>query len=247
MGRNEELLKALLNDETAEIQPVSRAEKYLKACCEKCGCEGLPEPVSRSDELLYELAEKLAHGGGDITTEELEVTENGTYTAPDGKAYTPVTVNVPVGEPVFQAPCGWWYKKNFVYSKDAGCGLYQGMLNGCSEMESLRVEKLANAYQFSVQPTGMEKLKVVEYPYQTEYAGGNTNSFSGTTAIDSMTLGSIGYPVTSIDFNMSARNAVAVLTIYCTSISAITIGRSPIGENTTVIYRDSTTGEVIEA
>ncbi len=34
-------------------------------------------------------------GGGDITVEELNVTENGTTTAPAGKAYSPVTVNVP--------------------------------------------------------------------------------------------------------------------------------------------------------
>lgn len=34
-------------------------------------------------------------GGGDITVEALSVTENGTYTAPSGKAYSPVTVNVP--------------------------------------------------------------------------------------------------------------------------------------------------------
>lgn len=34
-------------------------------------------------------------GGGDITVESLSVTENGTYTAPSGKAYSPVTVNVP--------------------------------------------------------------------------------------------------------------------------------------------------------
>lgn len=32
---------------------------------------------------------------GDITVEPLSVTENGTYTAPSGKAYTPVTVEVP--------------------------------------------------------------------------------------------------------------------------------------------------------
>ena len=37
-------------------------------------------------------------GGGDITVEALSVTENGTYTAPSGKAYSPVTVNVPSGE-----------------------------------------------------------------------------------------------------------------------------------------------------
>lgn len=34
-------------------------------------------------------------GGGDITVEALSVTENGTYTAETGKAYSPVTVNVP--------------------------------------------------------------------------------------------------------------------------------------------------------
>lgn len=34
-------------------------------------------------------------GGSDITVEALSVTENGTYTAETGKAYSPVTVNVP--------------------------------------------------------------------------------------------------------------------------------------------------------
>lgn len=36
-------------------------------------------------------------GGGDITVEALSVTQNGTYTAPTGKAYSPVTVNVSGG------------------------------------------------------------------------------------------------------------------------------------------------------
>lgn len=36
-------------------------------------------------------------GGGDITVEALSVTQNGTYTAPAGKAYSPVTVNVSGG------------------------------------------------------------------------------------------------------------------------------------------------------
>ena len=34
-------------------------------------------------------------GGGDVTVESLSVTDNGTYTAPTGKAYSPVTVSVP--------------------------------------------------------------------------------------------------------------------------------------------------------
>lgn len=39
----------------------------------------------------------LESGGGQITVEALSVTENGTYTAPSGKAYSPVTVNVSGG------------------------------------------------------------------------------------------------------------------------------------------------------
>ena len=34
-------------------------------------------------------------GGGGVTVESLSVTANGTYTAPAGKAYSPVVVNVP--------------------------------------------------------------------------------------------------------------------------------------------------------
>lgn len=37
-------------------------------------------------------------GGGDISTQSLIVTANGTYRAPSGKAYTPVVVNVPAPE-----------------------------------------------------------------------------------------------------------------------------------------------------
>ena len=59
----EELLETLLNGETIDFEPRSRIEAYLKNCCEGCGCDGLPEPKSRVDALLYALAEKLAGGG----------------------------------------------------------------------------------------------------------------------------------------------------------------------------------------
>ena len=42
------------------------------------------------------LAKQLNGGGGEITVEGLSVTENATYTAPEGKAYSPVVVNVPL-------------------------------------------------------------------------------------------------------------------------------------------------------
>jgi hypothetical protein len=38
---------------------------------------------------------KAAGGGGDVTVESKSISSNGTFTAPPGKAYSPVTVDVP--------------------------------------------------------------------------------------------------------------------------------------------------------
>lgn len=43
------------------------------------------------------LVDESGGGGGDVSVESLSVTSNGTYTAPEGKAYSPVTVNVSGG------------------------------------------------------------------------------------------------------------------------------------------------------
>lgn len=44
---------------------------------------------------IRNLALAAAIGGGDVTVESLSVTANGTYTAPTGKAYSPVVADVP--------------------------------------------------------------------------------------------------------------------------------------------------------
>ena len=50
------------------------------------------------------LAKKLSGGGGgEITVEGLNVEDNGTYTAPSGKAYSPVVVNLPLDEKTITA------------------------------------------------------------------------------------------------------------------------------------------------
>ena len=50
------------------------------------------------------LAKKLSGGGGgEITVEGLSVEDNGTYTAPSGKAYSPVVVNLPLDEKTITA------------------------------------------------------------------------------------------------------------------------------------------------
>ena len=64
MSRTEELLKALLEDGSVGFEPQSRIGMALKACCEGLGCDGLPEPQSRTEILLHLLAEKLKGGGG---------------------------------------------------------------------------------------------------------------------------------------------------------------------------------------
>lgn len=46
------------------------------------------------DPVSYLLGKQAGGGGGGVTVEPLSVSENGTYTAPTGKAYSPVNVNV---------------------------------------------------------------------------------------------------------------------------------------------------------
>ena len=56
-------------------------------------------PAQMSDAI-----DQIQTGGGGVTVESLSVTGNGTYTAPAGKAYSPIVVNVPGGTP--QAAAG---------------------------------------------------------------------------------------------------------------------------------------------
>ena len=63
MATKAELLQALLDGETVDFEPKTKNQAYLKACCERCGCEGLPKPTTINGALLYQLAEKMAGGG----------------------------------------------------------------------------------------------------------------------------------------------------------------------------------------
>ena len=62
------------------------------------GSNGAVEAMGKYFDILAFLMGKQAGGGGgggDITVESKSIDVNGTYTAPTGKAYSPVTVNVP--------------------------------------------------------------------------------------------------------------------------------------------------------
>ena len=68
------------------VEPITREEKILAG-------EDI-ETVTRREYFL----KKYRGGGGDISVVQLSVTENGVYTAPSGKAYSPVNVNVAMPE-----------------------------------------------------------------------------------------------------------------------------------------------------
>lgn len=58
MSREEELLQAIIDGETVTVEPQSRMEAYLKAIANNSGVTGLPDPQSRSDALMYRIAEQ---------------------------------------------------------------------------------------------------------------------------------------------------------------------------------------------
>lgn len=88
--RKETYLARAAGDEAAELKPLTRTEHFLAKIA---GDDvTVPEPITREEMFM----QKIIDGGGPtITVEPLSVTENGTYTAEEGKAYSPVTVNTP--------------------------------------------------------------------------------------------------------------------------------------------------------
>lgn len=151
------------------------------------------------------------------------------------------------GETVYVAPnSGMLYVPNMVIP-DTATAFRNVFLDGAVELVTLEAKALLNAYQFAGALQNLTKLESVSWPNQTSYQGGNTNTCRGCTALTQIQMGSIGHPVTAIDISMGGATAGKTVTVYCTAISAITVGRTPWNAQDTVIYRDSTTGEVLTA
>lgn len=95
-------------------------------------------------------------GGSGITVEPITITQNGTTTAPSGKAYSPITVNVPK-EVVLSVPV---LPDGFTIEKNASQG------------GSLVIRSSTAFSYFLVQPTGTYKNGELDV---TEGSLGNTD------------------------------------------------------------------------
>lgn len=162
------------------------------------------------------------------------------------------------GDVIFYTPQGSGYKANTELSV---VQVLPAMYNAATELVSL---KLTNWNPTTSTSLGLwagsltnfmrscSKLTTVTLPkaqYLTKYF------CRECTALNAVQLGSIGYPVTSIDalaFD-GCSNEEITFTIYvaASKIAAIpraVAGNSPFGAvNATIIYKNSTTGEVITA
>lgn len=71
-----------------DLTPITRKEQFIKRIYDKT--QEVPTPVTREEWFL----KKAGEGTSPVTIEQLNVTENGTYSE-EGKAYSPVIVEVP--------------------------------------------------------------------------------------------------------------------------------------------------------
>jgi hypothetical protein len=71
-----------------DLEPITRKEMFIKRIYDKT--QVVPEPITREEMFLKKAGDETT----DVTIEQLNVSENGTYSE-SGKAYSPVIVNVP--------------------------------------------------------------------------------------------------------------------------------------------------------
>lgn len=162
------------------------------------------------------------------------------------------------GDVIFYTPQGSGYKANTDLSV---VQVLPAMYHAATELVSLKLTNWNPTTSTSLGlwagsltnfMRGCSKLTTVTLPkaqYLTKYF------CRECTALNAVQLGSIGYPVTSIDtlaFN-GCSNEELSFTIYVDAttmdgIPAAVSGNSPFGAvNATIIYKNSTTGEVITA
>lgn len=125
--------------------------------------------------IINDLADNWPEG---ITIEALSVTENDTYTAPEGKAYSPVTVNVSGGSSDFSTAEVTITQQNF----NPSVGMYWPLATIISD------KLIAGSYE---QLTATETHTVVLYKGACETILGDVVATSGDIVVDEDGLATI--------------------------------------------------------
>lgn len=137
--RKEKFYSRIAGDDTEVLEPITRKEKFYSRIA---GDDTeTPEPITREEMWLNKIIESGGGGGGDIEVESLSVTENGTYTAETGKAYSPVTVDVQGGDEVFNAILDGTFTGRFETSATFLRDSVLQSLNGMTSIYSTELEK----------------------------------------------------------------------------------------------------------
>ena len=130
---------------------------------------------------LIALARKLGGGGGSkIAVEELNVTANDTYTAPEGKAYSPVKVNVPDIPAVVEELS---VTENGEYSAPAGVDGYNHVSVNVPDVPAVVTRLEANANGTYEVPAGVDGFAPVVVNVPSSGGGGGAMQ-SGVNFID---------------------------------------------------------------
>lgn len=96
--RKEALLKSISGGESANVSPITREEQYLSYIAGESNSYP-SQPITREEVYLDKIAKSgISSGGSGVNVQSLSVTENGTYTAPRGVAYSPIFVDVETEE-----------------------------------------------------------------------------------------------------------------------------------------------------
>ena len=178
--------------------------------------------------------------GSSTTITPLSVTENGTYTAPSGTAYSPVTVNVSGGESIgitrevtsegiYQMPAD-----NFTFSLPAnatsiGSSALYYAFNNCTSLTSVDLSSVtavpgssALYYAFS----GCTSLTSVDLSSLTRVSGPNAlaYAFQACSSLTSVDLSSLTTVTGSSALSYAFNNCTGLTSVDLSSLTRVTSG-----------------------
>lgn len=118
-------------------------------------------------------------GGGGVTVEALSVSENGTYTAPTGKAYSPVTVAVPERDPYLYENC---YALNLSRTENTWTG------GPTITIDCAKMDTMANICNGGGVNPGYKKIKLKNVPNTGLVLNAAFSGHKDTSAFEALEL-----------------------------------------------------------